>query len=179
MAAAVKWHPNKTCYVGPALALLWADVWAVGPQLSQRLATVFDWSVKATPINLSWGGIQTPHCPVVISPNTNWYICKFRWCITRQTQPFKQCWTNVEDVEPTLYKCYTNILCLLGYCTWAYLKWGKNCSSSWYYDEKKREFSLTYSGHLCLQCSENACRPKRVVYAKAAMDAWCIVQLIL
>ena len=25
-----------------------------------------------------------------------------------------QCWTNVEDVGPTLYKCYTNVLCLLG-----------------------------------------------------------------
>ena len=23
-----------------------------------------------------------------------------------------QCWTNVEDVGPTLYKCYTNVLCL-------------------------------------------------------------------
>ena len=30
-------------------------------------------------------------------------------CIT-----FMQCWTNVEDVGPTLYKCYTNVLCLLG-----------------------------------------------------------------
>ena len=31
-------------------------------------------------------------------------------CIT-----FMQCWTNVEDVGPTLYKCYTNVLCLLVY----------------------------------------------------------------
>ena len=30
-------------------------------------------------------------------------------CIT-----FVQCRTNVEDVGPTLYKCYTNVLCLLG-----------------------------------------------------------------
>ena len=30
-------------------------------------------------------------------------------CIT-----FVQCWTNVEDVGPTLYKCYVNVLCLLG-----------------------------------------------------------------
>ena len=30
-------------------------------------------------------------------------------CIT-----FLQCRTNVEGVGPTLYKCYTNILCLLG-----------------------------------------------------------------
>ena len=29
---------------------------------------------------------------------------------------FVQCWTNVENVGPTLYKCYTNVLCLLG-CT--------------------------------------------------------------
>ena len=27
---------------------------------------------------------------------------------------FAQCWTNVEDVGPTLYKCYTNVVCLLG-----------------------------------------------------------------
>ena len=25
-----------------------------------------------------------------------------------------QCWTNVEDVGPTSYTCYTNVLCLLG-----------------------------------------------------------------
>ena len=25
---------------------------------------------------------------------------------------FVQWWTNVEDVGPTLYKCYTNVLCL-------------------------------------------------------------------
>ena len=37
---------------------------------------------------------------------------------TQQTQnicmTFEQCWTSVEDVGPTLYKCYTNGLCLLG-----------------------------------------------------------------
>ena len=31
-------------------------------------------------------------------------------CIT-----FIQCWTNVFDVDPTLYKCYTNVLFLLAY----------------------------------------------------------------
>ena len=30
-------------------------------------------------------------------------------CIT-----FIQCWSNVEDVGPMLYKCYANGLCLLG-----------------------------------------------------------------
>ena len=39
---------------------------------------------------------------------------------------FIQCWTNVENVGPSLYKCYTNILRLLGpsrprYCNWS--KW--------------------------------------------------------
>ena len=32
-------------------------------------------------------------------------------CIT-----FIQCWVNVEDVGPTLHKCYTYVLCLLGCC---------------------------------------------------------------
>ena len=40
-------------------------------------------------------------------------------CIT-----FVQCWTNVEDVGPTLYKCYTNALCLLGlYLGFVPLSW--------------------------------------------------------
>ena len=33
---------------------------------------------------------------------------------TKHLYDFIQCWTNVEDVGPTLYKCYTNVLCLLG-----------------------------------------------------------------
>ena len=41
--------------------------------------------------------------------------------LSQQTQniciTFIQCWTNVEDVGPTLYKCYTNVLCLLGSLT--------------------------------------------------------------
>ena len=27
---------------------------------------------------------------------------------------FIQCWPNIEDIVPTLYRCYTNVLCLLG-----------------------------------------------------------------
>ena len=42
----------------------------------------------------------------------------FLICVTQQTQniciTFVQCWTSVEDVGPTLYKCYTNVLCKLG-----------------------------------------------------------------
>ena len=41
-------------------------------------------------------------------------------CVTRPSQQtqnicitYVRCWTNGEDVGPTLYKCYTNVLCLL------------------------------------------------------------------
>ena len=40
--------------------------------------------------------------------------------LSKQTQnigiTFIQRRPNVLDVGPTLYKCYTNILCLLGWC---------------------------------------------------------------
>ena len=39
--------------------------------------------------------------------------------LSYQTQTIRitliQHWTNVEDVGPALYKCYTNVLCLLGW----------------------------------------------------------------
>ena len=45
------------------------------------------------------------------------FKCRFAFATAQQTQniciTFVQCWTNVED-GPTLYKCYTNVLCLLG-----------------------------------------------------------------
>ena len=46
-----------------------------------------------------WAGCGTPVMPPQQTQNI---------CIT-----FVQCWTNVEDVGPTLYKWYTNVLCLL------------------------------------------------------------------
>ena len=48
------------------------------------------------------------------------WTCRARTTVfsAQQTQticiPFIQCWPNVFDVGPTLYKNYTNILCLLG-----------------------------------------------------------------
>ena len=33
---------------------------------------------------------------------------------TTHLYDFIQCWTSIEDVGPTLYKCYANVLCLLG-----------------------------------------------------------------
>ena len=53
------------------------------------------------------------HTPAQVRQQTvtPWWVC------TQQTQNIcitsVQCWTNVEDVGPTLYKCYTNVLCLL------------------------------------------------------------------
>ena len=37
------------------------------------------------------------------------------YCVqTSKHKTFVQCCANVEDVGSTLYKCYTNVLCLLG-----------------------------------------------------------------
>ena len=47
------------------------------------------------------------------------YMCIDNWCDTQSSVPIKretfvQSRSNVEDVWPTLYKWYTNVLCLLG-----------------------------------------------------------------
>ena len=46
--------------------------------------------------------------------------------LSKQTQniciTFVQRWRNVFDVGPTLYKCYTNVMCLLGWLLKNYLK---------------------------------------------------------
>ena len=44
-----------------------------------------------------------------VASNDHYPVKTKNICIT-----FIQCWTNVEDVGPTLYKCYTNVPCLLG-----------------------------------------------------------------
>ena len=41
--------------------------------------------------------------------------CVYRHPVnTTHLYEFVQCWTNVADVGPTLYKCCANVLCLLG-----------------------------------------------------------------
>ena len=56
---------------------------------------------------------------------------------TQQTQTICtaiiQYWTNVEDVCPALYKCYTNVLCLLGSYTEGNINW-QNMLSLWIID---------------------------------------------
>ena len=62
--------------------------------------------------------------PAAISINTTLGQSVVFACLppsSQQTQnlciTFVQRWTNV-DVDPTLYKCYTNVLCLLGWRGW-------------------------------------------------------------
>ena len=63
-----------------------------------------EWEGRYLPVNT----IRSP-CPVLVlaqrlrrAPNTN--------PITRETQTFVQCLSNVEDVGPMLYKWYANVL---------------------------------------------------------------------
>ena len=68
-----------------------------------------------------------------------WSASESQWtqniCIT-----FVQCWTSVEDAGPTLYKCYTNILCLL-HCKWANIS---------YYSTSLEHFLVIYIVHFAL-----------------------------
>ena len=58
--------------------------------------------------------IRLPVPGLVSFPAGSWRV---GW-LSQQTQSicitFVQCWTNVKDVGTTLYKCYINVLCLLG-----------------------------------------------------------------
>ena len=51
------------------------------------------------------------------------YLSQQNMCIT-----FLQCWTNVENVGPSLYKCYRYVLCLLG---WASMNLNNKDLGSW------------------------------------------------
>ena len=60
-------------------------------------------------------------CDTGPTSNQHWFNAS---CLLGCVQPskhktFVQCSTNVEDVVPTLYKCYTNVLCLLGIASWS------------------------------------------------------------
>ena len=64
-----------------------------------------------------WSGLHpvVPRCPTVKPPG--------QIVLTQQAQniciTFIQRRPNVSDVGPTLYKCYTNVLCLLGSPLWS------------------------------------------------------------
>ena len=93
------------------------------------------------------------------------------YCIT-----FIHCWANVGDVGPTLYKCYTNVLCLLGQCCliWeifffltagytgadkrgkAIFAWQTASSFNWNPDNKSPLYwSTQQKGSICLRDSTN------------------------
>ena len=57
-------------------------------------------------------------CGNCLTPSLYWHPVN-----TKHLYDFMQCWTNVEDVGPTLYKCYTNVLCLLGRRTFTFCSW--------------------------------------------------------
>ena len=67
------------------------------------------------------GVLSLGHC--VCYPNYHGLCCqyyvRYYYCLSTQLTlniciTFVQYWTNVEDVEPTLYNCCTNVLRLLG-----------------------------------------------------------------
>ena len=68
-----------------ALAPTWSLAWKQTDCITGRIWKLLD------PKSLYWHSVNTKHL-----------------------YDFMQCWTNVENVGPTLYKCYTNVLCLLG-----------------------------------------------------------------
>ena len=74
---------------------LWVNNSKPWPLLSRWLAN------KLTV--LLWG------CRNWLTPSLYWHPVN-----TKHLYDFIQCWANVEDVWPTLYKCYRNMLCLLG-----------------------------------------------------------------
>ena len=77
--------------------------------------------------NLKQSNVYSPPCDLVIMFSSTIYSPPSDLVITQQTQniciAFVQCWTNVEDAGPPLYKCYTNVLCLLGMLSRANLKY--------------------------------------------------------
>ena len=79
-------------------------------------------------------------------------------CIT-----FVQCWTNVEDVGPTLYKCYTNVLCLLGSPFSSNGGWTTSLRQFWRSMWNKPDECINNVYYYCLTATK--CRPWRLYHA--------------
>ena len=71
---------------------------------SKPFALAPTWSLACNKLTVLLRG-----CGECLTPNLYWHPVN-----TKHLYDFMRCWTNVEDVGPTLYKCYTNVLCLLG-----------------------------------------------------------------
>ena len=72
---------------------------------SKLLALTPTWSLACKQTDcITAGNVETAWPKLVLTCPVN----------TKHLYDFMLCWTKVEDVGPTFYKCYTNVLCLLG-----------------------------------------------------------------
>ena len=90
-------------------------------------STVCQSHVTVTSVDTIWTNTTTTPSSSSTQKNTSsphttlcvWMIClpaNINICI-----PFMQCWTNVDDVGPTFYKCYAIVLYLLGWRIWSHV----------------------------------------------------------
>ena len=100
---AVHWH-------GPGVPMRTLSFWIHRGRYPERMHPREEWLLHPAllPRGQMWGGCR---------PGALWTLPP-RWVHIQQTQnicvTFIQCWYNVEEIGSTLYKCYTNVLCLLG-----------------------------------------------------------------
>ena len=97
-------------------------IWEIGPTLPRWLADIFfvtpNFETTLHPMTcLGWMKIVTRSCGREVEHNSESESTS-NILDVQQTQniciTFIQRRLNVCDVSPTLYKCYTNVLCLLG-----------------------------------------------------------------
>ena len=121
--------PADTVHTDPLLVKCWPSVADVGPALKQHWLRCPGCQARNTGQLVKMSCMinheerkkqwvfccNNHHLPTTCTtrlyhlPRLMWPPIKHIFCIT-----FVQCWTNVGDVGPTLYKCYTKGLCLLG-----------------------------------------------------------------
>ena len=76
---------------------------------SKPLALAPTWSLACKQTDCITAGMSK-----LADPKLDWHPVN-----SKHLYDFIQSWTNVEDVGPTLYKCYTIVLCLLGRWTFS------------------------------------------------------------
>ena len=115
-------HPDAAVWracvhqIGRLVTKCWFNVWDVGSTLKKRLVYVLIYVII-------WSLIQTWHCVLIPSHNSSVTQLIFSWTFQAHRIPentniciaFIQRRPNVSDVGPTLYNCYTNVVCLLGW----------------------------------------------------------------
>ena len=79
------------------------NLWVIN---SKHFALAPTWSLACKQTDCITVGIWK-----LLDPNKSLYWHSVN---TQHLYDFMQCWTNVENVGPTLCKCYTNVLCLVG-----------------------------------------------------------------